>query len=454
MADTIATAATPPAKPKQQRNYLIDVFKLISAIMVFLAHFPSMGYGVGELLEDGSLITGSVVNISNAYFFIDMGPYWGWLRGYFTLSFYLFFLGYWFMNAFKRVQRQGLFGKGKDLKLILRYFSKTYSSYEPAIIYGVIFGYLVYGIAFPQMFLKNPINLIHSFVNGIPEILGIFEWVWSPNSWQTGWYAAVTNNLADTSHAFLSLGLAYFLSMAIFALTVYFVIFSISEKFGATIWCFWMYSAYALTFGSSGGEGYYVFTNLGINYDFVRLMGPASLGIWGWYMADYLKKSVTTKKHQRNITLVAVLCYAVLGWWFFTADGGMITTDIVGAILFTIVMCEKDYITIAINKALGKLPFSKHLGTVAMSIFLHHFPLVIMYGEMKKYLGGPDWLMSLGRDQLALYGIILLLLMSVVYIFIDKYFIKRLTRWMLKITHANDPVFTEEELAAFETSKT
>ena len=454
MADNNTLAAKPATKPaKKPRNYLIDVFKLISAVTVFLAHLPSMGIGVGELTSDGSVIAESFLNVGSSYFYMSLGPYFGWLRGYITLSFYLFFLGYWFMNTFKSIQRKGYFGKGKDLKLILRYFCKNYSSYWPPLIYGVIFGYLVYGIAFPQMFLQNPINIIHSFVNGIPEFLGIFEWVWSPVMWQTGWFAPFTNNLTDTSHVLLSFSAVYFLSMAIFALTVYFVIFTISEKFGATIWCFWMYSACCLTFGSSGGEGYYIFTGLGINYDFIRLMGPASLGIWGWYMADYLKKAVTTKKHQRNITLVAVLCYAVLGWWIVTGDGGMITTDIVGGTLFTIVMVEKDYITIAVNKFLNKLPFSKHISTIAMSIFLHHYPLVIMYGEMKQFLGGPDWLMSLSRDQLTIYGLILLFLLGVVYIFIDKYFVQRLSRWVSRITHAQDPVFTEEELAAIEASK-
>ena len=117
--------------------------------------------------------------------------------------------------------------------------------------------------------------------------------------------------------------------------------------------------------------------------DIVRLWGPLTWGIWGWYLVNAVKKSKLTRKGQNMLgaAFVVILAYALITSWTGYL-GGMLNQDFVWMAIAAIILIERDPVTLTINKGLNKSPLSKYMADYSAGFYLIHQPIVVFVSPL------------------------------------------------------------------------
>lgn len=438
----------PRLEAKKERNALLDLLKLLCCILAVLAHFGGFFRG----FFDYPAFNPHLLNVGMAYQWNSFNGYFG-INAVASISIFTFLTGYWFIDAFKRQQRQNIFGKGKDVSIISKYFFKNYSAYWPVILFGTLFAMIFYyawvpglhgrvgrffyelGIALPRLLGFSSLGI------GVAPYYGISE------------YAAATENFTANMDAVAIVHwnspLWYMLAIIVLMPAMY-AIFMKSEKIGLFVVAPMLYMAHNVTYSFVTSES--VWQAAGVDSSWIRLGGPVALGIFGWYFVDWIKKQEFSKKGQILYNIFAGLSLVIFLYVFKVGVGGFQIYDIAMALFAIFVLAGKDVITTSINKVCLKIPGKKFWGMASVGMYVLHYPVL----ESISYsVANPDAFPVIASffqnfktiDQWALFCLVLMIVLMIPYYFVDKYIIRKLTAWVVKLSKCNEPVVVNEPVA-------
>lgn len=214
--------------------------------------------------------------------------------------------GYWLMDAFKRNQRAGILGKGEDMRILYNDWSKRYAGYLP---YLLVPGLIV--LVFILVEWHVPIgDWFQHFVNSIPELTGInafgfadvydippanahvMDQSWIPSTGQVmqvisqGWYMQVL----------IAFGTLFtFLLMWNEGFTIFGIMPALLALF--------VHTSYSFTSALAVNQS---------TFDFIRIWGPAAIGMWAWYLIDYLKKHPLSESGKKKMTIAHAIFLFVI----------------------------------------------------------------------------------------------------------------------------------------------
>ncbi len=435
---------------KKERNYLLDFFKVLATVCACLAHFNSMFL---TNFAGSPIMTGWPVNpgVQGAYIF---NTYWTevlGMCGYRAISFFTFTTGFWFMNSFKRDQKKNIFGKGKDTLIVFRYWAGNYASYWPYILFATLWAIAFTYIIIPDLHTDFD-ALLKNLIMSIPQLMGFASCGMGPDALGGTWansflgLAALTENFAISPKDVLvawNSPLWYMFALVAILGFVY-VIFMKSEAFGLFGFCPIMMSLYYTTWSLPTGAGFWAQF---LESSVIRLCGPMVWGVWGWYIVDFIKKQDFSKKAKIGITVVSVLAFCLRAYARIFGGCSFIIDDIAVAALLIFVLAQKDYFTVALNKLCSHIPGIKFAGTIALGLYNIHYPISCFLGWLglqdQYYQEFASFLRGFTVNQLALMYLGLLFALCIPFFFVDKYLLKRLSAWVLKITKAKEPVVIE-----------
>lgn len=436
-----------------ERNALLDVLKVVFTIFACCAHFNSRFWSpFNAISSQVDWVLNPAANGSYIFKTIS-NPIFG-LMGYRAISFFTFTTGFWFVNAFKRNQRQNNFGKGKDATIVFRYWSRNYASYWPYIMFGVLWSIAFTYIVIPPLRTEF-LGLITNIVTAIPQIFGLGAlgmggdgngiWVDCLQG-----MSRITENFALSSRTALVAwnGPLWYMFAIIAYLALVYFIFMKSEAFAVFGFCPLVLSIYYASFSLPSATGVW---GAVMDHSFLRLCGPMVWGIWGWYVTDWLKKQDFKKTARIGITIVAVLGCALHAFERIYGVGGFIGSDWTAAVFLVFVLAQKDSFTVALNKICSHIPGLKFAGPIALGTYVMHYPICNFLGwvgtQDQYYQGLATFLRGFSANQLALMYLALLFALCIPFYFIDKYLLKRLSKWVTKVTKANEPVIIDEPAA-------
>ena len=432
--------------PKKQRNYLIDLYKFLFSILVVVIHssnlFSESLWGVSMMSEDGNLTLNPKTAWSYSY-----GEYteiFG-LDGHLTIAVFIFLTGYWLVNEFKKHQKAGVVGKGKDMALIAKYAAKTYATYWPYTLFAVALMFVTFHTIFPE--LRDLKVIVSHFVTAIPQWLGLFQF----GDWSINVQAMDIPNyteLLTISSENLPIrwyGPCWYMWAFIVCGPLYYAIMVMNERFATWVFAPLIYTLYFMTSVQTGLAAESI---IGLHQRHLVILGPMTLGIWGWYITDWLKKVEITKKGKIGLTVFSVVMLFSGLFCIKTGYCGMCGTDFVFAFVFVLALAQRDYLSIGLNNLLNKISgVMKYAGTASLALFLIHFTIQSVIVVMSR-VGGPyegiiAALRTIEPDMLVIYEIVVLLILTVPFYFIEKYWLKPLSAWVIRITKATEPVVIE-----------
>lgn len=343
----------------EQRNYTLDLLRVVAGFIMACWHWIWKW--------------GSDAVITNGYYgfwgWPDGLDGWSWFLGTFTLGFFVFNTGYFMVDHFKKQQSRGVFGQGHDLELVYRYTAKTYISYAPLMLFSTALGWILANWQAGST-LKHWIDTL----------------VW--NIWQfvgLSGFGMHQRLSAPTDVINIYAPQCWYIAAFMVFCCVWYCVFVISEKAAIFILCpvmlamshVWLdNSAWWSSLDTNG------IANL-LPCDIVRLWGPLTWGIWGWYLVNAVKKSKLTQKGRNmlSVAFVALLAYALITTWTGYL-GGMLNQDFIWMGVAAIVLIQRDPITVGINKALQKFPLAKYMADYASGFYLIHQPIVVFVSPL------------------------------------------------------------------------
>lgn len=431
--------------PKKERNYIIDVFKIIATIACVAAHFAQLSgalFGVGATASFGSTL------LSFSYLYHTSVPMFG-CTGYVTVAFFTFTTGYWFMNAFQRTKKQGVFGKGKDGTILFRYWARNYATYIPYIMFGTI-SMMIFIYAMTPELRTNVKSFLGSFMMALPQIFGFeaygfFDCQAGTNSVLMA--SQLTGGFVDLpmSSVWFEWDSAFWYMYGILAwFPLVYYVFLKDEKFGLAVFCPVVFYVYICVYhmGAFSWNFY--------QYDpcFFRLVGPASLGIVGWYIVNALKKHNFTKGETNLLTFASVASLAVYIYGTITSIGGYPLLDYSCAVFLCTVLIGKDAFTPKLNKVCKYFPCVKHANTISLWLYLSHSPILywlVWAVNDSRYAAMTEWMKGFDYQVLFLMFIAAELVVCVPFYYFEKAVLKPFSDWILKVSKANEPVIVAEE---------
>lgn len=434
-------------KAETSRNYFVDSLKIIGTFLVVLAHV-SMSFIKDQypttVLKDGALADSYIFGVFGRVFGID---------GYFNICMFTFLAGYWLVNTFKKYQRQGVLGRGRDHEIIFKYWAQNFASYMPYNMWGVMFGFVGISAVFPSLWKNNPLSILNQFLYTLPQALGFIQ----VYNYSAGGTAVTTSNvfratdaLTNYNGAMIDWNMAlWYMSVLICFAFLTFAALVKSETFGLLVWT----PAHFVLFCSVFSVHDVGVMPINLAH-YLRMVGPMALGIWGWYITDYLKKMEKTKKTKIIFTILSVTSFALFIYWIVTAFWGYLGPEIPMMILISIAFSESDYFTVGINRFLSKFRISKHFAGIALCAYLHHSPIIQGIScYMQKYPDGNIF-QNFSNAQFLFLVLGACVVLYIPFYFIDKKLLKRLGAFVLKITKAKEPVvIPANECAAAQAGK-
>lgn len=424
---------------KRQRNYLLDVAKLLFTILCITAHYQFfIGRSIFGLVPER---VGPINELTiGSYMYFDSTTVLG-IRCYTTIAIFTFLSGYWMLDHFKRQQHSGWIGKGQDFTLFKRYFAKTYAGYWPFILFGISFGFIFWHVFIPKPGINNLGAIISNFLTGLPQFLGIFDF--GGYEFSRGIYyneittvANVTNNFAESTAQCLIRwnGPLWYMFAIIVCLPAFYAILIKSESLAVGVVAPTLFIVY----------NYFGTVNSGFRSDIFFFIGPSMLGVWGWYFVDWLKRTNLTAKARRLLNLLFVVTIFLILYNMFTNVGGMVSMDLTTAFLGVLILAQKDSISIGLNKLCGRIPLINFAGTAAVGIYVLHFPICLWIqwaytqGDTYSWILAP--IKSFGVNGAAIAFYIFMFVLCIPFYFIEKHWLKKLASWILRISKANEPI--------------
>lgn len=438
--------------PKKQRNYTLDLLKFFFTTLCIIAHNKSM-FAAGFLgipsNQDTAAVLNPAIHDSGSYFYLYHTPVFG-MTGFTTIAIFTFLGGYWLMDAFKKYQKAGVIGKGKDMTILAKYAAKTYATYWPYILFGTAFSFIFLHITIPGY--RNLEAIVGNFMTSITQFLGIFAFGYSTEyssyTIQTTTYVeSLTGGFAENASRVLinwNGPLWYMWSLVICAV-LFFAILLTNEKIAVAVVAPLTYTLYNL---HSSTASISMFENFGLNNKWIHYAGPMMLGVWGWYLVKWLKSMELSKKGKIGITILNAAAYFFLFYNLKVGVGGMQVLDITAAIIGIITISEKDYITNGLNKILNHVPgLMKFVSFACLGAYCIHFPILCWLswagtkGDTYAWIMEPISTWTLNQIEFRL--IVFFYALCIPLYFFDKYCLKKLVAWVIRITKANEPVIIE-----------
>lgn len=428
------------AAKKKERNYVLDVLKLIAAILVVMFHFALRIYG-----NTGVYVTNET---AGTYFWMmaKLGPF----QNVMTMAFYTYTSGYWLMQRVHKEKAARLIGRGKDTAMVGKYFISNFASYWPYLCFGILWGFVGLFIAHPTL-LQNPQNIFMGLQNAMFEIFGIHSagilgHTESLFAHSCGNLAELTNEYTDITHLFIDYNspMWYLSAMIVFAPIVY-ILFMKSELAGivASIIIFTCGNAW---FAIGNRNTVDPASLLFLGRCAMRLLTPMMLGIWGYYLAEYLKKAKLSDKARNVITGIGVFGVA---WFIFmmVCGSGYIMMDYANFIILTVLLSGQGKISPVLNKFLAKVPGIKNFAYIGLGLYALHTPLLCIF----KFRLVNDVLKD--TDEMVVFAIFMAVLVAlyIPFYFIDKYVLRKITKGLIGFFKANEPpVFDDVKPAVAE----
>lgn len=428
------------AVKKKERNYVLDVLKLIAAILVIMFHFSNRIYSGAELyiLNEGA----------GSYFFSEanLGPF----KNVMSMAFYTYTSGYWLMQRIHKEKAARLIGRGKDTAMLGKYFISNFANYWPYLCFGILWGFVGIFIAHPTL-LQNPLNIFMGLQNSVFHLLGIHSAGILGHNEQLflhscADFAELTNGYTDITHVFIDYNVPmwYLSAMIVFAPILY-IVFMKSELAGivTSIVIFTCGNAW---FSVANANTVDPASLLFLGRCAMRLLVPMMLGIWGYYLAEYLKNAQLSNKARNIITGIGV--FGVI-WFVFMMiyGGGYIMMDYANFIILTVLLSGQGKISPVLNKFLAKVPGIKNFAYIGLGFYVLHMPLICIF----RFRVLDDVFMA--KDQMVVFGIFMAALVAIYipFYFIDKYVLRKISKGLMKFFKANEPpVFDEVKSAVAE----
>ncbi|MBR2551828.1 MAG: hypothetical protein IKF05_02380, partial [Erysipelotrichaceae bacterium] len=282
---------------KKQRNYLLDLLKVLFCVSaIFPGHFAeTVGievFGVNPF--DATMLPGIM---AGGYPFTIGTRVLGFRV--LSIAIFTFLSGYWMVDHFKRNQKLGVLNKGKDREILGKYFFNVYSSYWPMAFVGTLYALLFAYITIPNLHILSH-NFLNTLILTLPRLLGIKGYGLFPSVIVPMDIASSVNpnNLATLTENFTNQNAWYLFSWnqplwymfaLIAALPMIYLVFVKSESFGLYI-----LTPMLFLFGNIRLETYanvFALLDQGIDMDILRFVSPMALGIWGWYITDWIKRT-------------------------------------------------------------------------------------------------------------------------------------------------------------------
>ena len=413
------------------RNYALDFIRVVAALLmttfhwIWLAMFPGKidnGYwGAYKIIQEHDIL--SVLGIEN----------WNWFKGTYTMGFFVFVTGYFMMEGFKNQQAKGMFvDKRKHFGQTWRFTAKTYCSYAPLCLFGTAWGWILTN--------ANARAAVMDWINTL---------VW--NIWQfLGFHAA--GMFQDNATAYVNnyCGPAWYIEAFIVGACIFYAILVRSERIAVFVVCPLMFMSSNIWLNQwldpdTGAQLSYGITTL-LPQDFVRLWGPLALGIWGWYIANAIKKASLSKKQEAaiGVSWVIVLAYLLITSWTGYL-GGMLNQDILWMYVAMIVIIQKDPVTRGLNKVMHKFPLSKFFADFSGGLYLVHVPILLNFEG--KFVEAFGW------QKASWFYELMCICGAVIFIICNKFILKPLYGKLSKLLHARDKVEVPAFYAAVEAGK-
>ena len=402
------------------RNYAIDFIRVIAAFLMTAWHYilyqyQNYSWGDAPLCFNGYFGTygWNLTGITEG---------WHYFKGTFTIGFFVFTTGYFIMDHFKKQQANGMYDTTeKRFSGVWKYTAKTYCSYLPLFLFGSAVGFIVYGCACSFLYGQNwsVMDWIQTFFWNIWKFLGVDGFGMFQNGssmyvatfFATGWY------------------IFGFIAWA----CVFYAILVKSERAAVYIWCpvafavstIWLNEWLNLETASQTMQGiaYLVPQNI------VRFWGPASFGVWGWYLVDAIKKadlSAKTEKILGALFVVSFVYVLVTSWTGYL--GGMANQDAMWMIVAMFCLAQKDPVTRGINNFFQKLKISRYMADFSTGLYLCHVDLAIFVF--------PVIAPAIGIQKGAYIYHAITLVLALLYIVLAKFILKPLGNKLAVAVHA------------------
>ena len=358
------------------RNYTIDLLRIIAAFLMSAWHWIWLAVMPGE-------VNGGYWG---SYFFCrDFALQgWDWFKGTYTMGFFVFTTGYFMMDGFKRQQAKGAFiDKRTHFTHTWRFTAKTYCSYAPLMMVGTVLAWLLINITSGA----NLMRWIQTFFWNIWQFLGVSGFGMFQNFMYSG---------AAGGSEFIAVynGPIWYIAAFIVGACIFYSVLIRNEKAAVFVLCPIMFMSSNIWLNQwlneAAAEVEHGITNF-LPMDVVRLWGPLSLGIWGWYLGNALKNAKMTSKQENalGIAWLVVLLYCLITAWtgFF---GGMLNQDILWMFVALVAIVNRDPVTRGINVALHKFPLSKYFADLSSGLYVVHNPILMSFSAAFIALAGGN----------------------------------------------------------------
>lgn len=359
----------PVKEAKKERNVAIEIWRFLIAIAI-------IGFHVGYIIA-------RTCNGGNGYF---MTPEAKWFFGssevllIFTLT-----AGYFMTAHFEKRESDPEYAKKSASRRAWEYTFSRIKALLPVLVIGYVLGVIICTkFYYPDYNLQQTLTMV---VNSIWEFLGF--------------HAA---GLRSTGNEFFNLnGPLWFIS-AIF-LVGYFLYYLMCKNkdflrgfiapfgfiFTAGWWCFTGTRAAQTawsTFGTQttstngmGGSATSATATIGFNNGLIFVALGLLGGILIYYLVQELKKHEFTSKGKVGLTVLNVICSALLLWYtiyqptYFNLERWTVAFLII--VVITLSLLNKDYLTKLLNNKYTNKAFA-YLGSISLHVYMLHYPLAIL----------------------------------------------------------------------------
>lgn len=357
------------AKKTDNRNYALDFIRVVAAVLMTTFHWMWMAMFPGKI-DGGYWGAYRVTQLHSIAEAVGIQG-WDWFKGTYTMGFFVFVTGFFLMDGFKRAQAKGAFNDPRThFTHTWRFTAKTYCSYAPLVLFGWTWGWILSNVG-----AKSTLSFwFNTLVWNIFSFLGFHGF---------GMYQSMYDASTVSQYVQVYCGPAWYIEAFIVGACIFYAILVRSERIAVFVWCplmFMMSNIWLNRWLDPAGNQTLMGITEFLPQDYVRLWGPLALGIWGWYIADALRKANLSKAQENGLAVawVAALVYALVTSWtgYF---GGMLHQDVVWMFIALIVIVQKDPATRGLNALMHKFPLAKYFADFSGGLYLVHLPILVNY---------------------------------------------------------------------------
>lgn len=343
------------------------------------------------------------------------------------------------MNEFQRAKKTGMLRRGHDFEVIYRYWGKKYATYAPICCVAGICTF-----SFAHVVYKSDLNTwINSFITNIWEFIGLDGLGMYNNTKLKLWSYFFTDATSIEPNAAMSFtGLTWYMTAIICFGAIFFTLLVMNEKVTMFIVAPIMISTTFLTFDLDEMIGFKAI----LPENFLKLWGPAMLGLIGWYVVEALKQKDWSDKAKNVVGWIHLgMFIATFAMIYVGYPGGMLHFDVWISILLCISLVGKDWFSEKFNELFEKLPFiTKYMRDFGLGLFA----LQTIFRQVAQFMYEAGILHSKVESYWA--GVALSCAGGVVWAIVLAPIVKWLTKLLIRILGLNKPFGTMSVIADLE----